>query len=350
MTRWINSDLADYWISRPAEVESFLKEKVKKGVLAQIGLSAGGRPIWSVSYGLHRRKEGTTNFAAASGAKHTDSFYGLPSLNHPVQLVVCGTHGAEMEGVVGAINLIHIFETGVDLRGQTWPDLYALGTQMRVIIIPLHNPDGRERVEPASLVGMHFQQFRYWAQGQWSDGRLIGYPECKRHQPINPDDADFLGGYPNDDGFNIMHDVVMSGPLTSEARALFRLLEEERPDCVVHVHSCGSGPYIIGPSRFVTEKHKSQHIKIQQRMYEMWKGRQLRPTKPNTNSNRGIINLNEASFFACGSLSMIMEGPHGLADCPFSHTEIVSIHLSFYEELFRNVLNMPVCAQELNRP
>ena len=34
-----------------------------------------------------------------------------------VVMLVCGVHGAEAEAVAGAMNLIALLETGVDLRG-----------------------------------------------------------------------------------------------------------------------------------------------------------------------------------------------------------------------------------------
>ena len=60
-------------------------------------------------------------------------------------LIHAAVHGAEMEGIAATLNLVSVMETGADLKGQEWPGLEAAG-EMRLIIVPCLNPDGRARV------------------------------------------------------------------------------------------------------------------------------------------------------------------------------------------------------------
>ena len=119
-------DYQRFWLSTVKQVDEFLLRRVRKGQRFRLATSAGGRPVWAVQYGLPGRDEAHTNFSAALGAGEFDTFWGAHDLEHPIVVIVCGTHGAEMEGVVGAINLLSILETGHDLRDRPWPKIVSL--------------------------------------------------------------------------------------------------------------------------------------------------------------------------------------------------------------------------------
>lgn len=347
------STIPDFWRSRVEDVNRFVHEGVSRGGAERIAESAGGLPIWSVAYGMPARPQGTANFSAASGARDLSPYLGEPEgSDTPVLLLVCATHGGEMEGVVGALNLLQIFETGADMRGRRWPELQAVPESARVVVVPLHNPDGRARVRPESLVGAEYDQFRYWCQGAWKNGDLIGYPACKKHQPLPPDSVSFLGGYPNGDGYNIVHDVDPSGPKSPEGQAFMQLVERERPDLVVHVHSSEQGPFFIVPDRLTPEGHQNVQLRLQDDARARWEAHDLRPLQVNTRrvrtSRKPLYNLQTATYAASGALSTTFEGPHGLKVNPYTHDEILDAHLVMYRSVTEALLTYPIRLRDLN--
>jgi len=128
----------------------------------------------------------------------------------------------EPEAVAGAVNLLHILEHGRDLRGRRWPEIRRLAKRLRLLLVPLANPDGRARVRIPSLVGLTSDDHSFYAQGMWKDGRLITWLGSKQFIPLPLDEVTF-GGYPNDDGVNLMHDVSPAGSLEMQNRAMVRI-------------------------------------------------------------------------------------------------------------------------------
>ncbi|MFW6026950.1 MAG: M14 family zinc carboxypeptidase [Candidatus Woesearchaeota archaeon] len=347
-----NSQCPGFWISTPREILIYIANNINQGEIKCITNSAGNRPVWSITYGSKGKKLGTSNFSAAKGSGNINSFLGTDAnKKNPVVMIVGGTHGAEMEGVVGIINLLSILETGKDLLGTEWPYLEEIKKKVRIILIPLLNPDGRNRVKPGSLVGMSFEKFRYWAQGQWKNGELIGYPDCKKYQPLPLDKVKFMGGYPNDDGINLMHDVSLSGLKARETKAYFSTLEKERPDCVCLLHSHEGGPTVLGPDSLLPEPHQDIQWKIKQKLYQVMKAKNMRPgeiSNYNNSIKRPLFNMSTASYATSGTVPFVFEGPHGLSDNMFSHEEILKIQLTLYKLLFENVLKIPINSSELN--
>ncbi len=101
----------------------------------------------------------------------------------------------EPEAVAGAVNLLHILEHGRDLRGRRWPEIRRLTSD----------------------------DHSFYAQGMWKDGRLISWLGSKQFIPLPLDEVTFGGGYPNDDGVNLMHDVSPAGSLEMQNRAMVRI-------------------------------------------------------------------------------------------------------------------------------
>jgi hypothetical protein len=90
----------------------------------------------------------------------------------------------EPEAVAGAVNLLHILEHGRDLRGRRWPEIRRLEKRLRLLLVPLANPDGRARVRIPSLVGLTSDDHSFYAQGMWKDGRLITWLGSKQFIPL----------------------------------------------------------------------------------------------------------------------------------------------------------------------
>ncbi len=87
-------------------------------------------------------------------------------------------------------NLISLLETGVDLAGQPNQSLVDAAKKVRLVIVPVANPDGRARVVPDAMVGLKEEEYTRWAFGTWKDGRLCRWPGIKKIHPIK-DSVDF---------------------------------------------------------------------------------------------------------------------------------------------------------------
>ena len=95
-----------------------------------------------------------------------------------------------------------------------------MAAKVRLLLVPLANPDGRARTGIPSLVGLTVDDLTYYGQGMWKDGKLIEWAGSKRFLPLPLDKVRFSGGYPNDDGVNFMHDVSPAGHRARETTAL----------------------------------------------------------------------------------------------------------------------------------
>lgn len=232
-----------FWVTTIEEVNEFLKNNVREGKVEQIGLSAGGRPLYAVSYGTPRTGRGTTTFSGSLGLRGGEgrAYRGQDS-EKTVYVGMAGIHGFEIEGIMGVVNLISVFETGKDLNGQSWPELVALRDAVdRIVLLPLMGPDGRARVP------VRMEKYRgestdsyiphlYLNTGGNKDGSLIGWPAVKAYIPMDFSAVGFPGGYPNDAGVNVMHDDFFGKP-QPETQALFDLMEREKPDLMLSMHT-----------------------------------------------------------------------------------------------------------------
>ncbi len=234
-------DIPDFWISTIDEINSYVADHVKRGHVEICGTSAGGRPIISVSYGKGRAGDGSTTFSGSLGASGTAYYRGSDS-DKRVYMGLAGVHGFELEGVVGIINLIEIMETGKDLDGKVWPDIHAMLDSLdRIVLLPLVNPDGRDRV-PVRMEPYRggdadsFTVHEYLNTGGKKDGTIIGWPDVKAYIPMDFDTFGFPGGYPNDAGVNMMHDDFFGSP-QPEMKALFNLTAKEKPDVILNMHT-----------------------------------------------------------------------------------------------------------------
>jgi hypothetical protein len=73
------TNIPDFWLSTLPEIENFLKKEVRKGKVEIIGRSAGGRPLYTVSYGKKREGKGTTTFSGSLAVKSIAKYRGAES-------------------------------------------------------------------------------------------------------------------------------------------------------------------------------------------------------------------------------------------------------------------------------
>jgi len=234
-------EIPPFWLSTIEEIDTFIKNNVKKGQVEVVGTSAGGRPSVSGSYGEKRQGAGRTTFSGALSVSDIASYRGADS-DKRVYMGIAGVHGFELEGIVGVLNMIAVFETGRDLRGKEQPELFSmLDSVDRIVLLPLVNPDGRARVPVRMETNKGgkpdaFTVHEYLNTGGKKDGSIIGWPDVKAHIPMDFSDFGFPGGYPNDAGVNIMHDDFFGVP-QPETKMLLDITSAEKPDIIINMHT-----------------------------------------------------------------------------------------------------------------
>ena len=323
--------IPDFWISSLDDVARFLERRVRRGSVSAIGTSAGGRAMRAVFYGSPRQSNGTTTFSGSLGFGDVRAYVG-PDHAKKVYLAMCAVHGGEFEGIVGAVNLIAVLETGRDLRGREWPEVAKIaGALDRVIVIPVTNVDGRARV-PLRMIkhqGTDHTVHEYFNTGARPDGKIIGWPQCKEFIPLDFAKTQFPGGYPNDAGVNIQHDDFF-GARQPETQALFDLAARERPDLILNMHT---GAVFLHPLRpflepALTAAFEEFYRRVMTRLASAGllgtadAATQANPARERTSA----YNLDTALNLHCGAMSVTVESPsHNFSTAkkegkPFFHT------------------------------
>ena len=105
-----------FWPVAAAEVSRHMRQTANNGRVHRLCNSAGGRPIWLYTHGNGKSLSRTANYSAAMGSDDRRSYLGKQRRGYKQTLfILCGIHGMETEGVAGAVNLIHILETGTQI-------------------------------------------------------------------------------------------------------------------------------------------------------------------------------------------------------------------------------------------
>jgi hypothetical protein len=308
-------EIPDFWVSEYKEVYSFLDKTVKKGKIEVIGTSAGGKEIKAVLYGTPRQGKGTTTFSGSLGFGDVAAYRG-PDHGKTVYMGMAAVHGGEFEGIVGMVNLISVLETGKDLRGREWPLINEVASKIdRLILIPVTNPDGRERI-PLRMELYRDTDFivaEYLNTGGDDKGKITGWPQIKEFIPMDFSKPGFPGGYPNDNGVNFQHDNFL-GKKQPETQALFDLTDREKPDVIINLHT---GAVYMRMDRPLGEPalHTAFDTLFRYVHSELAvKG--LRHTNdPFIEGNAaeqastGAYNLDGALNWHCGALSVVVESP-----------------------------------------
>ena len=302
--------------------------------------SAGGRDVWLYELGKGKPTKRTSNYSAAVGSDDVRSYLGHRRKGYrQTMLILCGVHGMESEAVAGAVNLLHILEHGRDLRGRPWPEIRRLAKRLRLLLVPLANPDGRARVRIPSLVGLTSDDHSFYSQGMWKDGRLITWLGSKQFVPLPLDQVTFSGGYPNDDGVNLMHDVSPAGSLAPETRALMKLVEDEIVDGCLNMHSWPFGPVLLPHAANCPPEFADHTRVLARRVRGRFQSAALRPFRLPAKQYRGVMgrsyNMPSAMHHTSGCLSLALESPHGVTEHAYTYEELLEIQLVAIEETMR---------------
>lgn len=336
------NEIPKYYKTSLADIENCLKS-VKKAHVSQLCLSAGKRPVFLLRYGKENVFNRTANLSSALGGHNKNCFADKTSPDYmPTILLVGCIHGGEFEGTAALLNLINIIETGCDLAGTDFANIEALCEKVNLLIIPCINPDGRSHIPFYSFVGKTFNDLRYYNQGTWKDGTLCGWPECKQKHPIK-DYVDYLGGYFNDDGINLMHDNFF-GKKAIETQALFDVCEKYVPDFTVLLHGgTNTRNCILGPA-YAPQQIKQSVADFEQLLKHKCEEKGLDLYTPNVNFDYGenldtpvSFNLPSALTHICGEPCVTYESNQGLTDDPhgvgYSYDEIYNHHLILFKSL-----------------
>jgi hypothetical protein len=340
----------DWWISEVGMIERELQDRVTAGERKQLSESPGGRPVYAVYYGTPEPEwQGTANFNSALGAKNPDAYYKRSKRVRPVLCIIGGIHGHEVEGMVSALSVIRILEEGLDLSGVPQPELAAKLKSLRVIVVPLANPDGRARVPYLGWSGIPQDEMTRWGQGTRKNGDLYRWQPCKEVHPMKGD-VGLLGGYFDDNGVNMMHDD-WADPMSETTRSLMRLVAAEGPDCLINLHSYSSPPGVL-PVAYIPEEQKRRinafAIRLNRRISERGHAYAKLPDELNLKASpdeisQPALNLQSMFYHLGADLPILFESPHGVVSptaAPFAYEAILDVHHQLFEQAADELLRI----------
>ena len=323
-----------WWTSKATQIAEFLDVRVNPSCLKSLAVSPGGRVVKYVTYGAAEPAlRGTANYNSALAAGDPEAFFRRKARRFPCLLLMAGVHGAEVEGMIGALSILSIMETGKDLLGREQPGLVEKLRQFRLLVIPLANPDGRARVPYDGWVGLPATEMHRVNQGTRRDGTLYNWPQCKRIHPMRGD-VGFLGGYFDDAGVNLMHDE-WSAPMSATTQGLLKLVRDEAPDMVLNCHSYEGVPVLL-PLAYVPAVVEQQTQDFAAEYYADLDraGIPRKSSLPRELSQEPhdtppqSLNLTSMLYHCGADLPMTFESPHGLRDQQdsFSYLQILELH------------------------
>ncbi|MBR4889066.1 MAG: hypothetical protein IKU17_07980 [Clostridia bacterium] len=333
-----------YWKTTLDDVERELAQ-VKKGKVHTLRPSAGGRTIQMVEYGESNLPPATANLSSALGAHDIRCYADKTAPDYRPTVFFAGCiHGGEFEGTSALLNLIHLLETGKDYKGEEHPELVKNAEKLHLVLLPMCNPDGRTHIPFDNFVGRTQYDLRYYNQGTWKDGSLCGWPGCKKVAPIK-EYVDYLGGYFNDDGVNMMHDEFFSHP-SAEVQNVLDICREYAPDISVLFHGGGNSSNHITTAGYVSYSAREQTCEVIRRTlaaYEPFgipfidnRTAQLSYEKEKR-ENPISFNLISAMHHCCGAMCLTFESNQGLVEAPqpgWDNEQIYLAHRLFFGAVF----------------
>lgn len=330
-----NTKIPGWWISSNKGIQEFIETKVTRGKVGVLAVSPGKRNILSVTYGNEEPElKGTANFNSAIGSGNPDAYIrrGPGVRKHPVMIVVAGMHGQEVEGMVSALSLVSVMETGKDLSGREQPELYRKLENFRLIIIPVANPDGRERVPYDGWVGVNVEEMTKYGQGTRRNGELYRWRGSKAVHPMRGD-VGILGGYFDDNGVNMMHDDWAS-PMSETTKALLKLTAAEGPDILLNLHSHSHDPSVLPPA-YIPVTARLGLIRFRKLLYAKLESAGYICEKLPISFTDGMegqippaFNLTSMLYHVGADISVTFETPHGVieGEHPYGYDDILKIH------------------------
>ena len=320
----------DFWKVRPDEIAERCRT-VTRGRSEVIARTPLGHPVYAVFYGDFSEPPPQTNWSAGASSTTWRNFVGDRKDGKQTFLFVAGVHGAEAETVAGAMNVIQLLETGRDYRRKADPVLTDLVSKYRFIVVPCGNMDGRA-ISPDHLRGLDFHDFRVASQGAWKDGSLVGWRGSKAWFPLPLDRVSYPGGYPNADGYNIMHDAAPGDIRTAEARALLKLAARWRVDAVLNGHSYEYAPSILPPSSLDLPAKAERGLDIRLRVNRAIHAAGLTAREPTRGAARPSHNLNTMFALSSGALALTLESSVSF-DRPLKPPKVQPARTYSFEEL-----------------
>lgn len=313
-------------------------ETLKKADVREITRSYGNRPLHAVTYGKFEPIDRKANLSSAFAAGDTESFYGTGREKQSI-LIHAAMHAAEMESIAGVMNLISVMENGCDLDGIEWPELYECGQKLRVVIVPVVNPDGRARIDSDDPTIWNSKESDRYRHGTGADGKSIGWPACKTPHPRDPKSDTYLGGYFNDAGVNPLHGIFLDRDICPEIHAIADLASEETPDCVLDLHSCGAGPFFILGTQFINDIMRQRQNYIDGVWRTMMRAKNLPAPNWTTISKDGAFVIDQYICHQTGSLPLLFEGGTGerykdKGKGGSIHRQIIETYLVLFHALF----------------
>lgn len=344
-------EIPDWWRGSAQDVCDTVA-MVKKGEVEKLCETPGGRPVYMVRYGKKNDLKRTANLSSALGAEDFKCYADKSGADYvPTVCIVGACHGGEFEGTVAVNNLIKNIETGTDYAGNENKELMKALEGVNLLLIPCANMDGRARIPLRTFVGQDFEGFRYYSQGTWKDGSLCLHPMCKQIHPIK-EASDFIGGYFNDNGVNIVHDNFFF-PMAEETKALLKVADEYVPDITLHLHGGGNGRnqfYLFNyMSKYVKDKIASLNKRVALSCEKNGIGEEYyeRPVEGDENKDGTppSFNINSAWTAICGEPCIIYESNQGLLyeegrwgwDKSYFFDDIYLNHKILFEETFKYV-------------
>ncbi len=240
----------EFWPVDGGRMEQAIRG-VRKGEAVLMGRSAGMRQIWGVTYGDFEPQQPTATISSAMASDHPEAFFNPERRTRPVLAVIGSIHGGETEGIALSMNLIHLMEHGVDLLGRRHDALRDRMREVRLVIVPCLNPDGRAKAAVTHLSGATRDELFLVQQGICQDGSLFAGRKVKEVSPIPPGFLKRMGGYYNDAGVNLQHDDFFGPQLAPENEAVMKLFRRELPDTFITLHAHGAPAAFIGPDAFI---------------------------------------------------------------------------------------------------
>jgi hypothetical protein len=325
-------------------------DQVQKGEVKVVATSPGGFPVYAVYYGIKENFHSQANYNSAVAALDPLFYAKKDSRSKPVVFFLGPVHGQEVEGIAGLVNLIHIAETGRDLRGEEWSSLQSKFEQCRVIIVPCGNPDGRNRCPYGSFVGLPVEIMTKYGQGTRTDGSSWGWPQAKSLHPMKGD-VGILGAYFNDNGINMMHDDWFS-PMAAETKAILEIARSEAPDMTVSLHSHHQTSRIL-PAYYVPWFMKMRIDTLTRRVNHRYASMGLPSiaddwiSPPEMEDEKfppqTSFNLISALYHVSGTMAFTFECSHGTVtdtepEPLVTYSDILDIQLNLYEEMLDYIL------------
>ena len=320
-----------WWLSRLHEIDSIVNS-VKIGEHQILLKKENQHCVHALLYGVKNLSEPILPWSPAASSGDPE-LYKSSGYSPQRIMLISGIHGAEPEGVVANLNLISLLENGVDLRGKERPKLVDLLNSYQIAIIPCLNPDGRN-ISPDHLRGASMEEFRAASQGVWDSGICIEWQESKRYFPLPLDKVQHPGGYPNEDGYNIMHDCAPGNLRTSEAKAILQFTEKYQPDFILNLHSCEFHPFLMA-SALDYPHNVRRNLSLMKKVFNVLNNAGLLEENAEFHSNlSNTININTAMMLNSGALTSIFES----TTCFGDFEQILEAHYLLFETVLEDGL------------